>query len=364
MGSMADLECLRAARQGVDEGLITMQDYDVVKVAFLRAQQIKAGLDAGLIRQEDYEKARDAYLNALDFSVMAARPSGGGPACPLRASASFDVPGLMPGMSGAAPPADNGPVCASAAPPALASKPRVPSSAPGSSLPDTGNATPAGSGGGNAPAAAGPPSAPMSANGSGRSSSAGGPALLGSGSGGGDAGSGRPRVSGGSQGNQYTGLPADCPQYSKGATAGKFSMAGIGIDEDCVNLFMHMKTRSAYKWMTYKIDDSGKTVVPDRVGGKSSQYEEFVSMLPSNECRYGVFDYEHTSPERGTFNKIVFVNWAPETAHIKTKMMYASTKDFFKGFLEGTGAELQASEESEVSEEELKARVVANLSRK
>jgi hypothetical protein len=31
-------------------------------------------------------------------------------------------------------------------------------------------------------------------------------------------------------------------------------------------------------------------------------------------------------------------------AHIKTKMMYASTKDFFKGFLEGTGAELQVGD--------------------
>ena len=32
---------------------------------------------------------------------------------------------------------------------------------------------------------------------------------------------------------------------------------------------------------------------------------------------------------------------APDPAAIKTKMMYAATKDFFKGFLDGTGAELQ-----------------------
>lgn len=36
-----------------------------------------------------------------------------------------------------------------------------------------------------------------------------------------------------------------------------------------------------------------------------------------------------------------FLPRAPEIAAIKTKMMYASTKDFFKGFLDGIGAELQ-----------------------
>jgi cofilin len=81
--SMADLGALRSAKQALDEGLITPQDFDVVKVAFLKAQQIKAGLDAGFIRKEDYDKAVDAYIHALDFNVMATLPSlsaGGRPA--------------------------------------------------------------------------------------------------------------------------------------------------------------------------------------------------------------------------------------------------------------------------------------------
>jgi cofilin len=73
--AMADLGALRSAKQALDEGLITPQDFDVVKVAFLKAQQIKAGLDAGFIRQGDYDKAVDAYIHALDFNVMATLPS-------------------------------------------------------------------------------------------------------------------------------------------------------------------------------------------------------------------------------------------------------------------------------------------------
>ena len=45
-------------------------------------------------------------------------------------------------------------------------------------------------------------------------------------------------------------------------------------------------------------------------------------------------------------------------------MMYASTKDFFKGFLEGIGAELQANEPSEISEDEIKERVIGSMTRK
>ena len=66
---------LRTAKQAMDEDLISQQDFDVVKIAFLKAQQIKAGLDAGFIRQSDYDKARDAYLHALDFSIMSTFPN-------------------------------------------------------------------------------------------------------------------------------------------------------------------------------------------------------------------------------------------------------------------------------------------------
>ncbi|KIY97358.1 Actin-depolymerizing factor 6 [Monoraphidium neglectum] len=304
---LGELGVLRAARQAIDEGLISTQDYDVVKVAFLRAQQIKAGLDAGFIRQDDYVLARDAYLNALDLSVLAvpssgaATPAGGG------TGGGFGV-----GLS--------------------ANGARNSGSGSGSVRGDA-----FGSGGGQAPG--------------------------GSMDGGGGGGGRGWRASGAA--TDLAAVLADVPQYAaKGVTNGKCSMAGIGLAEECVNLFMHMKQRSAFKWMTFKVDDSGKTVIPDRVGGKGSSYEDFVATLPEHECRYGVYDYEYISPERGGFSKLVFINWAPETAHIKTKMMYAATKDFFKGFLDGIGAELQASEFSEVSEDEVHAKVVANLSRK
>ena len=45
--SQPDLAVLRTAKLAMAEGLIEQSDFDVIKKAFLKAQQIKAGMDAG-----------------------------------------------------------------------------------------------------------------------------------------------------------------------------------------------------------------------------------------------------------------------------------------------------------------------------
>lgn len=56
---------LRTARSALEEGLITDADYDVVKSAFLKAQQFKAGLDAGFITEADYAEVKSRFLDAF-----------------------------------------------------------------------------------------------------------------------------------------------------------------------------------------------------------------------------------------------------------------------------------------------------------
>lgn len=55
---------------------------------------------------------------------------------------------------------------------------------------------------------------------------------------------------------------------------------------------------------------------------------------------------------------------APDTANIRSKMMYASTKDFFRGYLDGISVEFQASELDEVQEAEVHDAVKALVVRK
>ena len=59
-------ESLRNSKAALDAGLITQGDYECVKSAFLRAQQIKSGLDSGFIKPGDYEQVKREYLDSLD----------------------------------------------------------------------------------------------------------------------------------------------------------------------------------------------------------------------------------------------------------------------------------------------------------
>lgn len=145
-----------------------------------------------------------------------------------------------------------------------------------------------------------------------------------------------------------------------GITSGKKSMSGITVNERCLNVFTHIKTNSRYKWIVFKIDDQGSEVVIEEVGPSNSSFSDFTSVLPESQCRYGVFDYAYTPG----INKLVFINWAPDSANTRTKMMYASTKDFFKAFLDGVGAEVQACDVSELTEAEVQERVHQAVTRK
>eukprot|EP00955_Chlamydomonas_euryale_P063540 358705-Chlamydomonas_euryale.AAC.3 len=64
-------------------------------------------------------------------------------------------------------------------------------------------------------------------------------------------------------------------------------MSGISINEQCVNVFNHMKTRSAFKWAVFKIDRGGSEVVTEAVGDASTSYADFTAYMQPGECRYG-----------------------------------------------------------------------------
>lgn len=54
---------------------------------------------------------------------------------------------------------------------------------------------------------------------------------------------------------------------------------------------------------------------------------------------------------------------APDAARIKAKMMYASTKDFFKGFLDGLSVELQGSDLADITEQDVAEAVRSTVTR-
>ncbi|KAE8664027.1 Actin-depolymerizing factor 1 [Hibiscus syriacus] len=83
--------------------------------------------------------------------------------------------------------------------------------------------------------------------------------------------------------------------------------------------------------------------------------EEFTASLPADKCRYAIFDFDFTTDENCQKSKIFFIAWEPDTSRVRSKMVYASSKDRFKRELDGIQVELQATDPSEMSFDLLKA---------
>jgi len=89
-------------------------------------------------------------------------------------------------------------------------------------------------------------------------------------------------------------------------------------------------------------------IIVEKTAEKAT-YDDFLSHLPAEDCRYAVFDFEYeVSASEGVRNKICFYVWAPDSSRVKQKMLYASSKDALRKKLVGISSEVQGTDYSEV----------------
>ena len=74
--------------------------------------------------------------------------------------------------------------------------------------------------------------------------------------------------------------------------------------------------------------------VVERIGKREENWDGFIQSLPDDEYRYCVFDFEFTKEDGMHISKMVFVNWSPDAAPIKARMLYATAKEAFKKYLD------------------------------
>ncbi|KAL4297301.1 hypothetical protein GQ457_12G007110 [Hibiscus cannabinus] len=128
----------------------------------------------------------------------------------------------------------------------------------------------------------------------------------------------------------------------------------MAVEDECKLKFLELKAKRNYRFIIFKIHE--QQVVVDKLGGPGETYQDFTAALPANECRYAVFDFDFTTDENCQKSKIFFIAWAPDGSRVRSKMVYASSKDRFKRELDGIQVELQATDPSEMSFDIIKAR--------
>ena len=81
---------------------------------------------------------------------------------------------------------------------------------------------------------------------------------------------------------------------------------GVTVSDDVVSQFSDFKMkRMTAKYLTYAI--YGGKVNTEALG--EGGFEEFVSHLPPNECRYAIIDLDFTTNDGRPASKIAFISW-------------------------------------------------------
>ncbi|KAK2838719.1 hypothetical protein Q7C36_013533 [Tachysurus vachellii] len=133
--------------------------------------------------------------------------------------------------------------------------------------------------------------------------------------------------------------------------------SGVQVHETVLTIFNEMKVRKAQpseeerknrkKAVMFCLSENKKEIVMEEgrevlQGDEGDPFLAFVSMLPPDDCRYALYDATYETKETKK-EDLVFIFWAPESAPLKSKMIYASSKDAIKKKFTGIKHEWQVN---------------------
>ncbi|CAG85296.1 DEHA2B07722p [Debaryomyces hansenii CBS767] len=135
------------------------------------------------------------------------------------------------------------------------------------------------------------------------------------------------------------------------------SRSGVAVADESLTAFNDLKLGKKYKFIIFALNDQKTEIVVEETSN-NSDYDAFLEKLPENECKYAIYDFEYEiGGGEGKRSKIVFFTWSPDTAPIKSKMIYASSKDALRRALNGVSSDVQGTDFSEVAYESVLDRV-------
>ncbi|XP_078162315.1 actin-depolymerizing factor-like [Carex rostrata] len=126
------------------------------------------------------------------------------------------------------------------------------------------------------------------------------------------------------------------------------SFSGMGVADETKNNFLDLKRKKAHRYLIFRIDDKEKEVIVEKQGAPCESYDDFTAALPSDDCRFAVYDYDFVTEDNCQKSKIFFIAWSPSISRVRAKMLYATSKERFRHELDGVHYEIQATEPSEM----------------
>lgn len=133
--------------------------------------------------------------------------------------------------------------------------------------------------------------------------------------------------------------------------------SSVAVADEALTAFEQLKLGKKFKFIIFALNDKKTEIVVDETS-QEGDYDAFLEKLPENDCKYAIYDFEYDiGGGEGKRSKIVFFTWSPDTAPIRSKMVYASSKDALRRALNGVAADIQGTDFSEVAYESVLERV-------
>lgn len=137
-------------------------------------------------------------------------------------------------------------------------------------------------------------------------------------------------------------------------------VSGIHMKDEHVDLFNELKIDKKHRFLVFGLNSTNNGIDLISVGSKESKLADLKEHLPSNDCRFVVYDFDtqtFENPPRDT-SRLLFILWAPDAAPIKRKVPAVSTKGEFKAQFVGIQKDLQISDFGLIDEEEMRKECV------
>ncbi|KAH6556249.1 hypothetical protein KP509_1Z194200 [Ceratopteris richardii] len=129
----------------------------------------------------------------------------------------------------------------------------------------------------------------------------------------------------------------------------------MAVEDECKLKFLELKSKRTHRFSLYKINDKLNKIVVEKLGGPDENFDAFTSSFPKKDCRYAIYDYDYVTEDKCQRTNIFFVAWTRDVSRVRTRMLYASSKDRFKRQLDLTH-EIQATDAFEIEIENFKER--------
>jgi cofilin len=107
-------------------------------------------------------------------------------------------------------------------------------------------------------------------------------------------------------------------------------MSSLTFDDACAVRFEELKIRRKHRFLLFKLDEGGNTIVVDKVGTREDTWETLKLAMPERDCRFAVYDHEFDTDRGVKANKLWFIIWNPENATASKKMAMAASKTRFQ----------------------------------